>query len=144
MPARRAAGDADSIGVDLVVLGVIADESHGPVHVFDDLGNREPGLAAVDDREDGVAPLEKLCDRLRVDRFVAREPAAADDPDDRRAVGIVLRREDVHRQRHAVLSTVDHVGLAVERGRLCPESDLREWNSCQHGRMDRRNICDLP
>ena len=65
MPAGRAACHADAIGVDVIVLGMIADEPHRPVQVLDDFGNREPGLAAVDDGEDGVTALEKLVDRSR-------------------------------------------------------------------------------
>ena len=75
-----------------------------------------PRLAAVDDREDGVASLEQFVDRHRVDRLVRREPAAADDPDDRRPVGVGLGREHVHGQRRAELPPVDDVLLAGEIG----------------------------
>ena len=46
--ARRGSRDTDAIGVDSVVLGMIADEPHRPVHVLDDLGDGVAGLAAVD------------------------------------------------------------------------------------------------
>ena len=99
VPARRAAGDPDPVRVDVIVLGVMPDEPHGAVHVLEDLGDRVLGLAAVDDREDRVAPLEQLVEEAGVDPLVRREPAAADGPDHRRAVGVRLGREDVHRQR---------------------------------------------
>ena len=91
VPAGRAAVDADPVGVDAVILGVVADEPDGPVHVLDDLGDGEPGLAAVDDGEDRVAPVEQRPDEGRVDRLVRREEPAADDQDDRRPVGVLPR-----------------------------------------------------
>ena len=125
VPAGRAAADADPVGIDVIVLGMIPDEPNGPVHVLEDLGDRVLGLAAVDDREDRVAPLERLGEEVRVDRIVPREPAAADGPDDRRAVGAGLGGEDIHRQGTAELAVTvkvclcayDHrsrIGLAVE------------------------------
>ena len=121
VPARRAAVDPDPIRVDAVVLGMMANEPDGPVHVLDDLGDGEPGLAAVDHGEDGVAAVDERSDEGRVDRLVRGEEAAADDEDDADALGVLLGREDVHRQGGAVLPPVDHVFLAVE-GRLAAEA----------------------
>ena len=44
-----------------------------------------------------------------LDARLVREPPAADAEDDALAVGLLLRREDVHRQREAVLAAVDDV-----------------------------------
>ena len=137
VPAGRSAGDADPVGVDRVVLGMKPDEPDGPVHVLHDLGNREPGLAAVDDGEDRVAALEQLGDEPRVDRIVRREPASADDPDDGRPVGVGLGREDVHRERRAELAAVDHVDLAVERGLVIRTGDDGHDSQKAHRKRDR-------
>ena len=116
MAAGRSAGDSDPVGINMIVGGMVANESHSAVHVRDNLGNRVPGLAAVDDREDGVASLEQFIDRHRVDCLMPREPTPADHPDDRRPVGIGLGREHVHGQRRAELPTVNDVFLAGEIG----------------------------
>ena len=70
MTARGGSRDTEAIGVDPVVLGVITDEPHSPVHVLDDLGNGIAGLAAVDDGEDGVASIGQRLDEDRQNRLV--------------------------------------------------------------------------
>ena len=88
VPTRRAAVDPDPIRVDAVVLGMMTDEPDGAVHVLDDLGHGEAGLAAVDHGEDGEAPVDERSDEGRVDRLVRGEEAAADDEDDTDALGV--------------------------------------------------------
>ena len=110
----------------MIILGMIPDEPHSAVHVLDDLGNRELGLAAVDHGEDRVAPLEELVDQAGSDRVVRREPTAADHPDDGRAVGSGLGCEDVHRQRGPILAAVDNVDLSVERGLVVAMANTRD------------------
>ena len=61
--------DADPIGVDPVVFRVVTNEADGAVHVLDDLGDRELGLAAVHHGEDGVSAFDE-----RVDEIVATLP----------------------------------------------------------------------
>ncbi len=100
--------------------------AHGTVHILDDLGNREPGLAAVDDGEDRIAPLEQLGDKSRTDRLVGRKPTAADHPDDGRAIGAGLGREDVHRERRAKLAAVDDVDLLIKSSLFAAATSRRQ------------------
>ena len=90
VPSGRSAGDPDPVRVDVIVLRMVPDEAHGPVHVLDDLGNCEPGLAAVDDGKDSVPAIEQLADESRVDRLMRREPPAADHPDDAAPLALAL------------------------------------------------------
>ena len=115
--AGRAAADADAIGIDVEVGRVGANVAHRQVHVGDRFGNRVLRLAAVHDREDRVAPREQLLEKAEIDVVVIRHPAAADDPDHGRAVGVALGREHVHGQRRAKLAAIDHV-LAPRVGRF--------------------------
>ena len=85
-PPAEPAADADAVGIDVVVGRVGANEIHRQVHVGDRLGNGELRLAAVNDREDGVASLQQRADEVQIDAIVAREPAATDGPNDGRAV----------------------------------------------------------
>ena len=62
MPAGRAPGDADPVGIDGIIGRMIANEPYGAVHVGDDFGKRIPRLAAVDDGKDRISPLEELLD----------------------------------------------------------------------------------
>src|SRR2546423_7269930 len=78
VPARRGAGDAQLFRIYPIILGVVTDVPHGPVHVLEDLWNRELRLAAVDDGENRVTTVEELADKERLDRPVRRAPAAAD------------------------------------------------------------------
>ena len=70
MTSCRPAVDPDPIRVDAVVLGMMTDEPDGSVHVLDDLGNGEAGLAAVDHGEDGEATINQWSDKGRVDCLV--------------------------------------------------------------------------
>ncbi len=94
---------------------MIPDVADRPVHVLEDLGNRELGLAAMHDGEDRIAAVEQLIHGRQTDVFVAREPAATDHPDDGGAVLMGLGCENVHRQGRAIFAAVHHVDLAVER-----------------------------
>ena len=76
------------------------------------------------DREDGVAVIEQRLGESLIDRFVAREPAAADDKDDSLAVGLG-GAEDVERKRRAELAGVDHVFGALHRRRVVGANERR-------------------
>src|SRR5262249_19726267 len=98
-----------------VVLCVISNEPDRTVHILDDLGNGEPGLAAVDDRERGKSAVRQRPDERCVDCVVRRAKAAADDDDYANVLGLLLGREDIHRKRGPELAAVDHVLRALER-----------------------------
>src|SRR5262245_45888918 len=114
MTSRRAPINPDSIRVDAVFPRMMANEADGTVHVLDDLGDGEAGLAAVDHGEDCEASFNEWSDKGRVDRLVRGEEATADDEHDVDAIGVLLGREDIHRQGGAILSPVDHDFLAVD------------------------------
>ena len=132
----------------LIVLGMVADEAHGPVHVLDDFGNRVPRLAAVHDGEDRIAAIEQLADESRSDRVVTGKPAAAHDPDNARTIGIRRRREHVHRERHAEFSAVDDVNLALEGtlvlGTDMPGDDSRKGAGRERKRRKLRHMASSP
>ena len=113
--ARRGTADPDPAGIDAVILAVVTDEPDGPIHVLDDLGDGEAGLAAVDHGEDRIAPIGQRSDEGRLDRLVRGDEAAADDQDHADPLGVLPGSEDVHGQSGAELAAVDHVFLAVVR-----------------------------
>jgi hypothetical protein len=117
--------DSEAFGIDLVIFRVVPDESDRAVEVVDGLGDREPGLAAVDDGEDGVTATDERIDERGADPFVGREPAATDDEDRAEAVGLDLGSEDIESERHAVLAAVDDVFLAREVGTIGRDSRER-------------------
>jgi len=56
--ARAAAGDAQTLGVDAMVLSMMSDVSDRPTHVLEDLGHRGLRLRHVIDGQDGVPPAQ--------------------------------------------------------------------------------------
>ena len=60
MSAGRSTGDANAIGVNLIIRGMSPNEADDAVHVRQDFRNGILGLAAVDHGKDGITPLEKL------------------------------------------------------------------------------------
>jgi len=134
--------DAEPIGIDLVVLRMVADEANRPVHVFEDFGDRVFRLTAVDDREDGVAALDELLDGAGADVCVRGEPTAADDRDQAGTVAGLLWREDVESQGGAEFAPIDDILCArVSRavlggGRAGAASDAQEHGGeTFHGRL---------
>ena len=115
VPARRSARDADAVGVDLKVLGMIPDVADRPVHVLEDLRNRELGLAAMHDREDGVAAAQQLIDGPRIDRVVPRERGSMITQIIAAPLGMAPGVKMFDRQGRAIFAAVHHVDLAVER-----------------------------
>ena len=86
MPARRCAGDADAIRIDLVIVGVRTDVTHRSIHVEQNLRNGVARLAAMHDGEDGEAPGNEWLNvegNAPGDVVVVGVPAAADDVDAR-------------------------------------------------------------
>ena len=55
---------------DAVILGVIANESNGPLDVLDDLWNGIARLAAVDDGKNRVTTIEQRPEAGGIDRLV--------------------------------------------------------------------------
>ncbi len=112
MSAGAAAVHAEAVGIDAPLLGVVADEAHRAAHVGDRVRHQIPRAAAVAHDDDGESLVEqklKARDGLG-GRRPARDPAAADHVQNRRAVGAGLRLEDVERHRQSVLVAVDQVG----------------------------------
>src|SRR5262249_7825044 len=97
MPAGRGPADADTVGVDLEIVGVRADVADGAGHVGHAPGNGVFRLAAVYHREHRVAALDKLRGEGRLDVVVVRNPAPADANHHRRAVALAVGHEGVHR-----------------------------------------------
>ena len=54
MTAGAGSGDADAVGVDLPLGSVVANESHGSMHVAHNVSDFVPWLRPVDDSEDRV------------------------------------------------------------------------------------------
>ena len=54
VPAGAATGDTEAIGIDAVLVGVVADEAHGAIDVFDNLHDRRLGLREVGGRQHRV------------------------------------------------------------------------------------------
>ena len=128
---RAAAGDAELAGVDAILRRMMADETHGAVHVLRDLRNDEARLRSVDDGEDGVAAIQVGREVAGLDRVVAGEPAAAHHGDDASAVGLG-RLEHIQRERRAELARVDDVFGA---------GDLRLFLGAA-GRSEEQRECD--
>ena len=109
MPARAAAGDAEFIGVHTVFSGVGAHKAHRAVQVRHDLLDLKVRLRAMHDDEGRVA---RHGPRAVADIVVVRLPAAADDLDDARTIGLG-RLVDVHGQGHTVMLGVNDVADAL-------------------------------
>src|SRR5260370_1061148 len=97
-------------------------------------------LAVVE--EIGVATFEEGIGESGIDGLVVGKPAAADDHDDGRPVGVLGGRENVHGQGHAELAAVDHVLGALEILLPCPgagnqQEQTAEENSeeCSHAKL---------
>src|SRR5205809_3306228 len=109
MAASRTADNADALRVDLVILGVEANETHRAVQVGDNLRDSVFRLTAVEHGEDRVTALYQVSVETRLNHIRAREKATADDQDDGRPIGVLRRREHVHGQGHAVFLAINHV-----------------------------------
>src|SRR5262249_36405925 len=106
--------NSDTVLVDAVILGVIANEPNGPVHILDDLRDGETRLAAMNHGENRVAAIDERPEICRGDRLVRGSKAAAHHEDNPRTVDLRSGREDIHRQGCAELSRVDDIFLAVK------------------------------
>src|SRR5262249_11524636 len=111
--AGRAAHDAEFVRVNLEVGRTRANVADGPAHVLEDFRDCKFRLTAVHDGEDRVTAFEQLAGESRVNGLRGGEPAAADDVNHAGPVGL-LRREDIQRQRQAVLAAVNDVAGARE------------------------------
>lgn len=113
MPAGGTAGDAEAVGVDVVVGSMEADEADGATGHGEDFGDGVFGLRAVDDGEDGVAALgqhvHEDTEEGVVDGFVGAGPTAGDHGDDADVVGVGFWGEDVHREGDAGEAAVDDI-----------------------------------
>ena len=109
MPAGGAAVNAEVVRVDVVLSGVVMNETNGAMEVFQDFGNRVTGLAAVGDFEDGVAAPEKFARECATDGSLVRHPAAADHEEDAAVIGMIERGETLERQRGPPFATVNDV-----------------------------------
>lgn len=127
MSAGAGTGDAEAVGVDLPAGGVCADEADGAVNIGHNFGEDKFGLRTVDDGENGVATGEKRGVGGRVDSIVRGLPAAADDGDDRVAVGFDGGGlNDVERESDAEFAPVDDV-FGARVGRRARGSCGRGW-----------------
>ncbi|MFT4688641.1 MAG: hypothetical protein ACI9OD_000839 [Limisphaerales bacterium] len=110
MTSGAAAGNADSIGVNVPPIGIRPNEPTGAMHEPDDVAYLIAGLRAVEDSEDRVTMIGVRTGESLLDLFVARLPTATDDLDDADPVRI-FRREDIHGQGNPFGSEVDDVAL---------------------------------
>src|SRR5579884_1393998 len=82
MATSRGAADSEAVGIDVIILGVIADEADCTLNILDDLGNGKLRLRAVNDGEDGVAVLQERYVHSGANESWIGAPAAANDEDD--------------------------------------------------------------
>ena len=71
MPAGAAAADADAVRIDVEVLGIQTDVSHGPADVGHRFGHLELRRAAVADDEQRVAVIDQFAELLEADRALS-------------------------------------------------------------------------
>jgi hypothetical protein len=59
MSACGASENAEALRINLPFLRMRAGETHGAIHIFEDVHDRVARLAAVHDCDDGVAPIDQ-------------------------------------------------------------------------------------
>ena len=132
MAAGAAAGDAEAIRVHAPPARVEADETHGAMDVFGDLGDGELRLAAMDHGEDGVAPVEKGRVTLGADSIMGGDPSPADHIDDAAPIGWDGGLENVEGEGHAELAAIHDILSAGVSGVRLPRG------ARQRGRQERQ------
>ena len=144
---RRRPVDPDVIRINLVVLRVVADVADPAVQIFDHIGNGVPRLAPMKDPEDCISPVGHGNDLRdpRLDLIEGRDPSPADYQDNPQPIGILARREDIHRQRGAERSAIDDVVLARKRRMVVRAANARHRKQEHAGtRRDRDSLSQVP
>jgi hypothetical protein len=122
----------------------MADKPHGSRGVVHEVWHLERRRASMDDSKDRVSVRQERRDASFETRLqcllAARLSATAHNPDDSKSIWLG-RSEDFHRQRHAKLAAVDHIGLSrvfsrssLSSGRIAGRTDHAESQCYEQSR----------
>ena len=118
MASCAATADADPCGIDVPFPGIMANVANGGADIGNSIRDLKPRAAAMSHKDQCVTSIDDFFEQIQSAFFSAnygfrrhpcRDPAPADHEQDCGSICILTGSDDVVRQGHPGLVSIDHV-----------------------------------